>query len=312
MAGNPSVFAHVYELQFVGGEYVLVDSTPSGDDVTVKDDINDGDDDVHSEIGDVANDSFDVLQSGDLNGSYTFVSVAQLGGGGGFIAENAAGDFVYFTNDTLTPADVGTPLAPQAGPLAVCFMPGTMIATPAGEAVVESLAIGDLVTTADGRAAPVRWIGRQTVAPRFADELRLPVRVKAGALGDNVPARDLLLSPDHALFVDGALIHAGALVNGSSIVRERDVPASFIYYHIEVDDHALILAENAPAETFVDNVDRRRFDNFAEYEALYPQARAISEMPLPRAKAWRQVPQSTRERLAARAAALSGAVEEAA
>jgi hypothetical protein len=61
------------------------------------------------------------------------------------------------------------------------------------------------------------------------------------------------------------------------------------------------LAENTPAETFVDNVGRRNFDNWQEYEALYPAAEAIAELPYPRAKAYRQVPPAIRERLALRA-----------
>ena len=166
--------------------------------------------------------------------------------------------------------------------------------------------------TADGREMPVRWIGRQTVAPRFGDGLRLPIRVKAGALADNVPCRDLLVSPDHALLVGGVLIHAGALVNGTSIVREADVPAMFTYHHVEVDDHSLILAENAPAETFIDNVDRQRFDNWAEFDALYPDGRDLAEMPYPRAKAFRQVPRAVRAELDRRATALLGEVGQAA
>lgn len=312
MAGNPSVFNNVYALQLVGGQYVLASSTASGNQVSVKDDINDGGGDVHSEIGDVANDSFDVLSSGALNGAYTFVSVAQNGGASGFIAGDSSGNFFFFTNDAVTPAQVGTPLSPQPGPQEVCFMPGTMIRTPHGEAAVEHLRIGDLVKSIDGRPVAVRWIGRQTVAPRFADELRLPIRIRVGALGENVPSRDLLVSADHAFLLDGALVHAGALVNGTSVVRERDVPAMFIYYHIEADDHALIVAENTPAETFIDNVDRRRFDNWAEYDALYPAGKAIVEMDYPRAKAFRQVPVATRDRLAARARALYGRVTDAA
>jgi hypothetical protein len=184
----------------------------------------------------------------------------------------------------------------------LCFMAGTMIRTPDGEVAVETLKRGDLVLTWDGLAQPVRWLGRQTISTRFADPVRvLPIRIRAGALAENVPARDLRLSPDHAVLVDGALIHAGALVNGASILRETAAPEIFTYYHVELDDHSLVLAENTPAETFVDNVERLAFDNWAEHEALYPEGKPIDEMPYPRAKARRQVPLPTRAALDERA-----------
>jgi hypothetical protein len=192
---------------------------------------------------------------------------------------------------------------------AACFMAGTMIATPDGEVAIETLKRGDLVLSSDGHVKPVSWLGVQTVSTRFADKMRVwPIRIKAEALGDNVPSRDLLLSPDHAVLVDGALVQAGALVNGTSIVRETNVPEVFTYYHVEVDDHSLILAENTPAETFVDNVDRLGFDNWAEHDALYPDGKHVEELPYPRAKSHRQVPVSIRAMLGARARAI-GAVE---
>jgi hypothetical protein len=80
------------------------------------------------------------------------------------------------------------------------------------------------------------------------------------------------------------------------------VPETFTYYHVELNDHSLILAENTPAETFVDNVDRLAFDNWREHEALYPDGEQIVEMMSPRAKAHRQVPRAIRERLSMRAA----------
>ena len=188
----------------------------------------------------------------------------------------------------------------------VCFMPGTLVATPTGEVAVESLHAGDLVLTACGRIAPVRWLGRQTVSTRFADPLRvLPIRVTAGALGEGPPARDLLLSPDHALLVEGVLVQAGALVNGSTIWREAGVPEVFTYWHIELADHALVLAEGVPAETFIDNVARLAFDNWDEHEAAGSEA-PIVEMALPRAKSRRQVPVAIRRRLEERTALLLG------
>jgi uncharacterized repeat protein (TIGR03803 family) len=190
----------------------------------------------------------------------------------------------------------------------ICFMRGTLVRTPDGEAAIETLKRGDLVLTADGKAMPVAWLGRQTVSTRFADPLRvLPIRVKAGALAENKPSRDLLVSPSHALLVGEILVEAGALVNGVSILRETDVPAIFVYFHIELDDHSLIFAQNTPAETFIDNVDRMAFDNWAEHEALYPGGNPMSELPFPRAKSRRQVPAQIRGALEARAAKIGGA-----
>jgi len=210
---------------------------------------------------------------------------------------------LQFADETLV--DV----ASLADPL-LCFLAGTRVRTPLGEMPVDALKRGDLVLTTQGCAMPVCWIGRQTVSTTFADPLRvLPIRIKAGALGLHVPSRDLLLSPDHAVLVGDILIQASALVNGTSIVRETNVPTTLSYYHIELDDHSLILAENTPAETFVDNVDRLAFDNWDEYETLYPGGRSVEEMSHPRAKAHRQVPPDVRAMLGARAALIGNAVE---
>ena len=81
-----------------------------------------------------------------------------------------------------------------------------------GEVPVETLERGDLVLTADGDAKPVIWLGRQTIVSRFSDPVHnWPIRVSAGALADNVPSRDLLVSPDHALRVGDILVHAGGV-----------------------------------------------------------------------------------------------------
>jgi hypothetical protein len=184
--------------------------------------------------------------------------------------------------------------------IALCFYPGTRLATPTGEAAVETLRAGDLVMTANGER-PVRWIGRSEISLRFADRLRsLPVRVRAGALGNGLPRRDLLVSPDHALFLDGLLVQAAALVDGVNILRAHDVPEQFTYYHVELETHELLLAEGALTESFVDNVARMHFHNWDQRTA--PDA-PIAEMEYPRAKSARQVPRELRARLAGAAAA---------
>jgi hypothetical protein len=187
-----------------------------------------------------------------------------------------------------------------------CFWHGTLISTSQGEVPIQDLKVGDAVVTVDGRESTVRWLGRRTVSKLFAEPLRaFPVRIKAGAISDNVPSRDLLLSPDHAIFIDDVLLQAGALVNGTSVLHENNVPHTFTYYHIELDDHSLIFAENTPAETFIDNIGRLSFDNWTEHKTLHQGAEPISEMSYPRAKARRQVPHSIRDLLARRSAELA-------
>lgn len=193
-----------------------------------------------------------------------------------------------------------------ANDILACFCAGALIATPEGPRPVETLRIGDRVLTAEGGVETLRWSGRRAVHTRFADPLRAwPVRIDAGALGDALPTQDLRLSPDHALYLDGVLVQAGALVNGRTIVQQRPEAETFTYYHLEIDSHALILANGAPAETFVDTVTRMGFDNWAEHEALYPGGRSVAELPFPRAKSARQVPRALRRRLDARAEALT-------
>jgi hypothetical protein len=191
--------------------------------------------------------------------------------------------------------------------LTLCFLAGTLIATPAGPMAVERLGAGDMVLTADGRGVKVKWVGRQTVAVLFGiPEGRRPVVISAGALADDMPARDLRLTADHALLLDGVLVQAGALVNGSTIRRIPidELGARFVVFHVETENHEIILAEGAPAETFVDSVSRRRFDNYAEYEAMFGQeSGSMNELPQPRAMSARQVPMSIRSRIARRAAA---------
>lgn len=181
-----------------------------------------------------------------------------------------------------------------------CFLTGTSITTPDGRTAVENLKVGDPILAANGKTIPVKWVGRQVVSTRFGPAERLmPVRVTAGALGDGLPLRNLTLTSDHALLIDGLLINAGALVNGGSIdwVPLSKLGDSYTVYHIETEEHDIILAEGAPAETFIDYVGRNTFDNHAEYIDLYGAEPIIAEMPAPRISASRLVPDAIKARL---------------
>ena len=155
----------------------------------------------------------------------------------------------------------------------------------------------------DGRSVPVKWIGRQTVSTRFGPAERLmPVRFAAGALGQGLPHADLTVTADHGMLVEGVICHAGALVNGGTITRVplAQMGKTYTVYHVETENHEIILANGAPAETFIDNAGRRAFDNYAEFEALYGEVPEMQELPYPCAMSARQVPDRIRATLARR------------
>jgi hypothetical protein len=189
---------------------------------------------------------------------------------------SAAGTFAETITFTPTESD-GAGFTAALAPVTLtvtaevmpCFLEGTRIATPGGPRAVEELRVGDLVATASGGARPVVWIGSRRVDclrhPR--PELVHPVRVRAGAFGTRLPSRDLLLSPDHAVFAEGVLIPIKHLVNGASVaVEPRD---RVTYFHIELDRHDVVLAENLPTESYLDTGDRARFEG-GRCVALYP------------------------------------------
>jgi plastocyanin len=154
-----------------------------------------------------------------------------------------------------------------AGSFFVCFAGGTRITTATGEVEVENLRAGDLVATLSGKGTPMKpvlWVGRRRVVltnhPQA--EALAPVRIGAGALGQGMPHRDLLVSPDHCMFLDGALVPARLLVNGSTITVERGM-AEVTWFHVELEQHDVLLAEGAAAESWLDCDNRSWFENAA-------------------------------------------------
>jgi hypothetical protein len=166
----------------------------------------------------------------------------------------------------------------------VCFAAGTRILTPAGERTVESLLEGDIVlTVAAGdqlSAQPVKWIGRRridlTAHPRPVTVA--PVRIRRDAFTDNVPHNDLLVSPDHAIFVDGKLICARQLINGTTIVQQNDC-TSVEYFHVELDTHAILLAEGLPAESYLNTGNQGFFANSGEPLVMHPDLTDETDYP---------------------------------
>jgi len=157
-------------------------------------------------------------------------------------------------------------------PEPACYCAGTRIMTDHGEVAVEELSIGDRVMTVGGAARPIKWIGRRAYAGRFAqvNQEILPVCFKPGSLADGVPKRDLWVSPNHAVYIDGVLIQAEDLVNGDNVVQAQTVE-TVRYFHIELESHDVILAEGAWSETFVDDDSRMIFHNAVDYFRRFPE-----------------------------------------
>ena len=154
-----------------------------------------------------------------------------------------------------------------------CFLKGTQVLTPQGERPIEDLHIGEMVRTVSGEAKPIKWIGRMRFErdgqASWDDEVA-PIKIARGAFNGDLPHSDLYVSCCHRFFINGLLIPARDLVNGRSITQSSSLAADILeYLHIEVEDHDVILANGAPAETLDGNADRADFDNFDEYVALY-------------------------------------------
>lgn len=159
----------------------------------------------------------------------------------------------------MVPAPVST---------ATCYVRGTRILTVDGEVPIEDLSEGDTVVTASGAARAVKWIGKRGYVPRLLSEHQrsnvLPIRFVRGSLGEGLPKRDLLVSPEHLMFLDEVLIPARHLVNGMSIACCDALPI-IEYFHVELPGHDVILAEGAAAESWLDTGRRDMFANALEY-----------------------------------------------
>ena len=193
-------------------------------------------------------------------------------GGGNLYEQTLGGLYANLAVQAGANSGTGTLIGLMAAPVAPapCFAAGTRIATDRGQFAVETLRPGDRVLLHDGGMAPIVWIGHRRVdcARHPHPEQVWPFRVAAGAFGPGLPRRDLYLSPDHAVWVTDALVPIKYLAAGVDIVQ---VPwAEATYFHIELDEHDVLLAEGLPVESYLDTGDRARFDNGGKVATLHP------------------------------------------
>jgi hypothetical protein len=241
--------------------------------------------------------AIDGYQLSDVGGN----TIVTLTDGGATVGSLTLAGLAY-TGIEIGPGPLGTTEITVETP---CYCPGTLILTDRGEMPVESLRMGDRVTTQSGAARPIKWIGRRSYSGRFIIGRRdiLPICIKAGALAEKQPRRDLWISPHHAMFLDGVLIEAKDLVNGFSITQAERVN-TVEYLHIELDTHEIIFAEGALSESFIDDDSRQTFHNAHEYAALYPdEPRVEARFCAPRCSEGYEV-EAARRRIAERAGLL--------
>ena len=167
-------------------------------------------------------------------------------------------------------------VVPTDSPPLGCFLPGTLITTTIGDVAVEDLQIGDLIPTLSGQIVPVKWIGMQQYEGRFLSLERSTVCFKEGALGLNtqgcrIPTKDLYVTADHAMVMQGFLVNSARLVNGITITQEPTKDLVKVY-HVDLGEHHAILANGAWTESYREVNTRHRFNNSQQYLALYPEA----------------------------------------
>jgi hypothetical protein len=199
-----------------------------------------------------------------LNGvSMTLLAYADFANGEGIVLTSQdLGTFYVFTNIQYDPGTYYTLYYGFGDFSAPCFVTGTRIATARGEVAVESLRVGDRVVALRGqRFAPITWIGRRRLECRNHRRGHdiWPVRIAAGAFAADMPHRDLLLSPDHAVYMEGALVPVRYLLNGATVVQSP--VAGVTYWHIQLAAHDVLLAEGLPTESYLDTGNRAAFDN---------------------------------------------------
>jgi hypothetical protein len=156
-------------------------------------------------------------------------------------------------------ATPGTPGRPGAGSRARpgrgdanCLLSGTAVLTDRGPIAIEHLQSGDLVLTAAGALKPIARIDSSLTTREAGaqwDENIAPVRIAQSAISPGVPARELYLSPEHALFIDGFLIPVKCLVNGLTITQDLSARERVDYFHLAFERHEVFYAEGTAVES---------------------------------------------------------------
>ncbi|WP_146037982.1 Hint domain-containing protein [Tabrizicola aquatica] len=195
-----------------------------------------------------------------------------------------SGTVTIFAADGIT--QIGTISFTEIEQVIPCFTPGTLIQTARGEVPVETLQAGDLVMTRDNGLQPLRWVGqrRLSMAQLMAEPDLQPVQIGRGALSGQGPDRDMLVSPQHRILVEGAraemlfgeaevLVPAKHLVGKAHVTRVLP-EAGVTYIHILFDRHEIVQSDGIWTESFQPAermLSAMEAEVRAEVLALFPQ-----------------------------------------
>ncbi|ATJ90313.1 MULTISPECIES: Hint domain-containing protein [Acetobacter] len=161
---------------------------------------------------------------------------------------------------------------------AACFLTGVKLRTVSGDVSVEDIRKGDmLLVQHDGRECekPVVWVGknRKIVSAGLPDdEAGYPVRVLKDALAEGVPYQDMLVTSEHCLLMDGRFVPVRMLVNGTSIFYDRTL-TTYEYYHVETEDHSVLVADGVLTESYLDTGNRSSFVSDSNVVSLHSRGK---------------------------------------
>ncbi len=231
-----------------------------------------------------------------FDGGVTFQPYTYLGQGN-YRGSGESGEFIQIggqiyawnTSDPTAPMTTGNwkitagDLDPSDPP---CFVAGTLIETITGPCPVEDLAVGDRVCVSEGQTLPIVWIGKRVLS---AETLRQnpkfrPIRIQRSALGNNLPDRDLYVSPQHRIVLEGwraellfgdPMVFAAAihLVNDNT-VRQVQADEPVEYYHIACEQHTILTSHGVRSESlFLGDRALQSFhrEDVEELRALFPE-----------------------------------------
>lgn len=126
----------------------------------------------------------------------------------------------------------------------VCFGEGSMVFTPSGEIPIQNLKQGDKVYDENLNIQTVEFIAKRTIFPsKSLNKYSIPIKIKQGQLGENVPHLDTIVSSSHLIK------HNGQMVPASSLGSELEINTPITYYNVNVSNYSTMIVNGMVSET---------------------------------------------------------------